>query len=234
MGTENIITEAKAVDLYAPVPVAVHRWFADGAGWAYHPEIDDRVLEEIIRTVTPILYSSENESRGIHQSAAGLLVVEKFPQDDCDDASAVARSPHVLRVAVLSHAVWNACHSPEQAETEWLESDLFRQFGRLSDPKSRGRCESLIVWAKAAPPKSPKPEVCDEPTKQQHAHVDDLAKENGVLAQKNAELRRQIEFLMKAASTRGQRLGTSIILVLVTALLTAALVYMAVVNSGLP
>ena len=136
MGTDNIITKAKAVDLYAPVPVAVHRWFADGAGWAYHPEIDDRVLEEIIRTVTPILYSSENESRGIHQSAVGLLVVEKFPQKNCDDASAVARSPHVLRVAVLNPAVWNGCRSPEQAETEWLESDLFRQFGRLSDPKA--------------------------------------------------------------------------------------------------
>ena len=234
MGTENIITEAKAVDLYAPVPVAVHRWFADGAGWAYHPEIDDRVLEEIIRTVTPILYSSENESRGIHQSAVGLLVVEKFPQENCDDASAVTRSPHVLRVAVLNRAVWNACHSPEQAETEWLESDLFRQFGRLSDPKSRGRCESLIVWAKAATAKLPKPEVCDESTVRQHAHVDDLAKENGVLAQRNAELRRQIEFLRKAAWTGGQRLGALIILVLVTALLTAALVYMAVAKSGLP
>ena len=140
----------------------------------------------------------------------------------------------MLRVAVLTRAVWNACYSPELTEIEWPGDDLFRQFSRLSDPKSRGRCESLIVWAKAAPAKLPKPEVCDESTGRRHAHVDDLTKENGELAQKNAELRRQIEFLRKAASTGGQRLGASIILVLVTALLTAALVYTAVVKSGLP
>ena len=237
MGTENVIMDAKAVDWYAPVPVAVHMWFADGAGWAYHPDISDNVLEEIIRTVTPILYASESESRVTRKCPAGLLVVEKLPQENCDDASAVERSPHVLRVAVLNQPIWEACYPPEQAESDRLCDDLFRQFSRLSYPTKRGRCESLVVWAKAAPApaNSPTHEVIDEPMAlPQQAHVDELTKENVSLKDEIADIRRQNEFLRKNIPTRGQRLFGTIAIVLVTGLLTAAAIYVAVVISGLP
>lgn len=235
MRTENVIMETKGVDLYAPIPVAVHMWFADGAGWAYHPDISDDILEEIIRTVTPVLYSSESKSRVTRKCPAGLLVVEKLPQENCDDASAVERSPHVLRVAVLNQPVWEACYPPEQAENDRLCDDLLRQFSRLSYPTKRGRCESLVVWAKAAPANSPTPEVIDEPMAlPQQAHVDELTKENVSLKDEIADIRRQNEFLRKNIPTRRQRLVSSIAIVLLTAVLTAGAIYVAVVISGLP
>lgn len=237
MGTESVIMDEKSVDWYAVVPVAVHMWFADGAGWAYHPDISDNVLEEIIRTVTPVLYSSESESRVIRKCSAGLLVVEKLPQEYCDDANAVARSPHALRVAVLSQSVLDACFTPEQAESDRLGDDLFRQFGSLLYPTKRGRCESLVVWLKAvpAPANSPTPElVAEPPTASQHAQADDLTKENDLLKQQLADLRRENEYMRKTIPTGGQRLTSAIALVLVTALLTAAATYVAVVMSGLP
>ena len=237
METENVIMGAKAVDWYAPVPVAVHMWFADGAGWAFHPDISDCVLEEIIRTVTPVLYSSESESRVIRKSAAALLVVEKLPQVNCDDASADERSPHVLRVAELNQPVWDACFTPEQTENDRLCDDLFRQFGRLSYPAKRGPYGSLVVWAKVAPARaeSPTSEAIDEPiVSPQQTHVDELTKENGLLKQEITDFRRQNEFLRKNLPTRGQRLVSAIAIVLVTALLTAAAIYVAVAVSGLP
>lgn len=237
METENVIMDAKAVDLFAPVPVAVHMWFADGAGWAYHPDITDDVLEEIIRTVTPVLYSSESESRMTRNCSAGLLVIEKLPQENCDDASATARSPHVLRVAVLKQPVLDVCFTLEENANERLCEDLARQFSRLSYPTKRGRCESLVVWAKTAPaPASPPtPDVVHEPAVlPQTSQVDELMKENGLLKQEAWDLRRQNEFLRKSISTRRQRVVNAIAIILVTALLTAAAIYVAVVNSGSP
>ncbi len=237
MGTENVIMDAKTVDWYARVPVAVHMWFADGAGWAYHPAISDNVLEEVIRTVTPVLYSSESESRVTGKCPAGLLVVEKLPQENCDDPSAIARSPHVVRVAVLNQPVWDECFTPEEAENDRLCDDLFRQFGRISYPTKRGPCESLVVWAKAAPApaNSATPEVVDEPTvSPQHAHVDELTIEISLLKQETTDLRRQNEYLRKNIPTRRQRLVNTVAIVLVTALLTAAAIYVVLVISGLP
>lgn len=229
--------DAKTVDLYAAVPVAVHMWFADGAGWAYHPDIGDDLLEDIIRTVTPVLYSSESESRVVRKSPAGLLVVEKLPQTNCDDTSAIARSPHALRVAVLNQSKLDTCFTPEQAETDWVGEDLFRQFGSLSCPTKRGRCESLVVWAKAAPvpAKSPTPEAVDQPMASPlHTNNDELTKENVLLKQEIADLRRQNEFLRNMIPSRRQRLMSAIAIVIVTALLTAAAAYVVVTNSGSP
>ncbi len=235
MGAESVIMEAKAVELYAPIPVAVHMWFADGAGWAYHPDIGNDVLEEIIRTVTPVLYSSESESKAIRKCPAGLLVIEKLPQEKCDDASAIARSPHALRVAVVSHSVLGTCFPAEQADTDRFGEQMFRELGRLAYPTKRGRCESLVVWAKAAPPVLPTPDVGGEPAPTpEHVQTDELAKENGSLKQELADLRRENEYLRKTIPTRGQRLFNTMAIVLLTALLTAAAIYVVVVNSGLP
>jgi hypothetical protein len=82
---------------------------------------------------------------------------------------------------------------------------------------------------------SPTSEAIDEPiVSPQQTHVDELTKENGLLKQEITDFRRQNEFLRKNRPTRGQRLVSAIAIVLVTALLTAAAIYVAVAVSGLP
>ena len=156
--------QEKVVALYAPVPVAVHMWFADGAGWAYHPDIGDEVLEEIIRTVTPVLYSSNGQTSLACECQEGLLVVDKVPQENCEDPSAVERSPHTLRVALLSQPVRSACSTEVEPDEKRLCDDIFRQLNKLPSPTKRGPCESLVwVNAESADTATATPEVNDEP-----------------------------------------------------------------------
>ena len=229
--------QEKVVALYTPVPVAVHMWFADGAGWSYHPDIGDEVLEEIIRTVTPILYSSVSETSVVRECQAGLLVVDKVRQETCADPTAIERSPHTLRVALLSAPVWDACSTQEEPDDKRLCDDIFRQFSKLSTPTKRGQCESLVVWVTAEPARTATatPEVIDAATAcPQQAEVDGVTRENSYLKREVADLRRENANLRKAIPPRRQHLASALAIVLVTALLTAAALFLAGLISGSP
>lgn len=222
--------QEKVVALYTPVPVAVHMWFADGAGWAYHPDIGDEVLEEIIRTVTPILYSSMSETSVARECQAGLLVVDKVRQETCADPTAIERSPHTLRVALLSPPVWDACSTRDEPDDKRLCDDIFRQFSKLPTPTKRGQCESLVVWVTAEPARkaTATPEVIDEPKAwPQQAEADALVRENRQLKQDITDLRRENQGLRRTIPTIRQRLASVLAIVLVTALLTAVAIYLA-------
>ena len=232
-----VMMQEKVVALYTPVPAAVHMWFADGAGWAYHPDIGDEVLEEIIRTVTPILYSSMSETSVARKCQAGLLVVDKVRQENCADPGAIERSPHTLRVALLSPPVWDACSTQEEPDDKRLCDDIFRQFSKLPTPTKRGQCESLAVWVTAKPARTATvtPEVIDE-TKAwpQKEEVDDVTRENSHLKREVADLWRENANLRRAVPTRRQRLASALAIVLVTALLTAAALFLSGLISGSP
>ena len=202
-------------------------WFSDGAGWAYHPDIGDEVLEEIIRTVTPILYSSMSETSATRECQAGLLVVDKVRQENCADPSAIERSPHMLRVALLCQPVRGACSTKDEPE---LCDEIFRHLGKLPSPTKRGQCESLVVWvnAESAGTATATPELNDEPKAwPQQAEADALARENKQLKQDVTDLRRENQGLRKTIPTRRQRLASELAIVLVTALITAVAIYLA-------
>ena len=230
------MTQSKGAALYAPVPVAVHMWFADGAGWAFHPDISDEVLEEIIRTVSPVLYSTGSETGAARVCKAGLLVFDKIPQDVCADPSAAERSPQILRVAMLSESTWDACSTKEESDQERLCAEICRQLSKLSSPSKRGRCEPLLVWASAQVASVTKaPDLNDAPVAPPpHAETDDLTKENRQLKQEVADLRRDFQRLRRTMPTGRQRLVSSLAIVLITALLTAAGLFLAGMLSWSP
>ena len=227
--------QSKAAALYTPVPVAVHMWFADGAGWAFHPDIGDEVLEEIIRTVSPVLYSTASEM-GARVCKAGLLVFDKIRQDACADPSAAERCPQMLRVALLSESSWDACSTKEESDQKRLCEELCGQLNKLPSPAKRGRCESLLVWANAqVAPVTKAPDQNDVPiAAPPHAETDDLATENQQLKQEVVFLRREFQKLRRAIPTGRQRLVSALAIVVVTALLTAAGLFLAGLVSWSP
>ncbi len=214
------MTEAKALALYTPVPVAIHMWFADGAGWAFHPDIGETMLEEIVRTVTPDLYSSKSDTSVLRECGAGSLVIEKSRQEQCADPRATERSPHILRVAVL----------PVQAKDVLADTDesgscdeISHQLKNLSAPTKRGQSDLLRIWLAVA-----EPELQAPPEAAARGHVaDDLERENAQLKQDISDLRRANERLRKAIPTRRQRLATTFVILVVSAVLTTVILFLA-------
>src|SRR5262245_3931335 len=81
------------------VPVAVHMWFVDGAGWAYHPNLKPTA---VLGAVNEYLQSGTSQERVYVRFSGGILVGEKLPDENCKDPKAVNRSPFILRFGYLN------------------------------------------------------------------------------------------------------------------------------------
>lgn len=86
--------------------VAIHRWFADGEGWAYHPWYESRQFELLAVLQPELDHRRELEERGRHRSftyyaMGGVLVGDQMSDPDCKDDRAVDRNPTILRALFL-------------------------------------------------------------------------------------------------------------------------------------
>jgi len=83
------------------VPVAVHRWFADGEGWAHDPSLAASSILELMQ-----VFDRELKGFGEEQFAAaaldGWVIGERRCDPDTEDPLAKHRSPTVFRVAFLN------------------------------------------------------------------------------------------------------------------------------------
>jgi hypothetical protein len=109
-----------------PGAIAIHRWFAQGAGWSYHPWFQSRMYE-FLKAITPELDGRGEilaKNAGIHvidcQALGGFLIGEQVPDPDCPDPLAAERCPTILRVAFLREM-------PEDGKVEAIRAEL-RQF----------------------------------------------------------------------------------------------------------
>jgi hypothetical protein len=86
--------------------VAIHRWFAQGEGWAYHPWYDQRIAE-LLAALKPVLdRRKELERCGGSQPSyipamGGTLFVIHERDDKCPDQAALHRYPTILRAVYL-------------------------------------------------------------------------------------------------------------------------------------
>jgi hypothetical protein len=88
----------KPFDQSMEYPVAVHRWFSSGEGWAYHPDLSGFV-RELADTV-----KQELEGRTPHFGkpwSHGYLLGCQIPDSECPDSRARGRAPAILRVVSL-------------------------------------------------------------------------------------------------------------------------------------
>ncbi|MCS6850414.1 MAG: hypothetical protein NZ700_04510 [Gemmataceae bacterium] len=89
--------------------VAIHRWFADGEGWAYHPWFRER-LDALLAAVKPELdrrsdlRMDDRADRVFVQEAMGGFLLGQMEHDrNCSDPKARGRAPTILRVVFLSN-----------------------------------------------------------------------------------------------------------------------------------
>jgi hypothetical protein len=118
-------------------PVAIHLWFADGDGWAYHPALSGDTFQWIVKEVQKHLHSSKDkESINIRSTQRQCrLVGYKMPQKDCEDPKAKNRSPFVLRVAYLANET--LADVPPQ--------EVHNRLKELHPPTKRGQNASLEI-----------------------------------------------------------------------------------------
>jgi hypothetical protein len=64
------------------VPVAVHRWFAEGEGWAYYPKWEKKI-EQLVQLLDPYLKSPDTKKDFQRSSSGRILIVQKLPDDEC-------------------------------------------------------------------------------------------------------------------------------------------------------
>lgn len=223
------MTQADALALYTPVPVAIHMWFADGAGWAYHPDLNDEVLETIIRAVTPDLYSSETEAGALRFSEAGMLVVKKSRQAECKDPRAQERNPHLLRVAFFSPLAWDRCARLNGSDEDHFCRGISAQLAKLVLPLKRGPSDDLKIWVAAETPQSlPMLAAADDQTKESEhqSAIESLSRDNTQLKQDNSDLRRINAHLRRAVPTTWQRLAATAVIAMLTAIATTAVLFL--------
>jgi hypothetical protein len=138
------------------VPYAVHRWFASGEGWAYHPDID---LKQVRRWATRILANRSDvwqptpDGEQVHEALEKeqlpcdtghnlCLVYRHYADKECPDPRAKQRFPTVLIVALA--------HDLNDAEIKEVQ----KQLGALRDedlPQQPGRQDTLKLIVKRIP-----------------------------------------------------------------------------------
>jgi hypothetical protein len=114
--------------------VAVHRWFAKGEGWAYHPDLGDK-LQLAIGEVADHLKSSKINDQFVLSSGRGTLVGEKFPDDECNNPRALNRHPFILRLAFLNE------RSPDKDTIKVVRERLTQ----LALPTEQGESDDLAI-----------------------------------------------------------------------------------------
>ncbi len=138
------------------VPYAVHRWFASGEGWAYHPDID---LKQVRSWATRILANRsdvwqptpdgeqvrealEKEQLPCDTGHNLCLVYRHYADKECPDPRAKQRFPTVLIVALA--------HDLNDAEIKEVQ----KQLSALRDedlPQQPGRQDTLKLIVKRIP-----------------------------------------------------------------------------------
>src|SRR5438876_1003681 len=120
-------------------PVAVHRWYADLEGWAYHARLSEH-LPALIDAI-------DGELKGRAGAAfskpwpLGWLVGENVADPDCPNPNAVRRDPTIFRVVALGQ-------QPTPAERDRLLLAL----RRLPLPAARGPRPDLQVQVPSRQP----------------------------------------------------------------------------------
>lgn len=140
------------------VPYAVHRWFASGEGWAYHPHLD---LRQVQKWAAQILTNREHlwqftpdsnqlrEARGKEEISVDAehklcLVYRHYADTECPDPKAQHRFPTVLIVALA--------HDLNDAEIEEVQKQL-SALGDEALPQGAGCRDSLkLVVSRIATP----------------------------------------------------------------------------------
>jgi hypothetical protein len=150
------------------VPYAVHRWFASGEGWAYHPDID---LKQVRSWATRILANRSDvwqptpDGEQVHEALEKeqlscdtghnlCLVYRHYADKECPDPRAKQRFPTVLIVALA--------HDLNDAEIKEVQ----KQLSALRDedlPQQPGRQDTLKLTVKriAAPTANDQPVTPD-------------------------------------------------------------------------
>jgi hypothetical protein len=163
------------------VPYAVHRWFASGEGWAYHPDID---LKQVRSWATRILANRSDvwqptpDGEQVHEALEKeqlscdtghnlCLVYRHYADKECPDPRAKQRFPTVLIVALA--------HDLNDAEIKEVQ----KQLSALHDkdlPQQPGRQDTLKLTVKriAAPSANDQPVTPDNipASNQPDAHPD--------------------------------------------------------------
>lgn len=103
--------------------IAIHRWFAQGEGWSYHPWFQSR-LQEFLTVIKPelegrgeILPKSGGARMIECQALGGFLIGEQVFDPECPDPLAAGRCPTILRVAFLEAR-------PEAGNDEKIRAEL--------------------------------------------------------------------------------------------------------------
>lgn len=125
--------------------LAIHRWFADGEGWAWSPrhlgEVPDEPLGPVLRD-RPVPPGGRTGLLGYR----GLwLVYHHLADDEPEDPKAVGRHPSVLRVVAL----------PARPRSEF-QQELIERLRQVPLPKQRGENPDLVLsvppgWLEATP-----------------------------------------------------------------------------------
>lgn len=92
--------------------VAVHRWFQDGEGWAFHPWFQDH-FQELLASCNQLLRNRPHpdQVKGAQAEAPWshndryCLLVDHSPDPDCPDSRAVSRSPSIFRAVLVSASI---------------------------------------------------------------------------------------------------------------------------------
>ena len=140
-------------------PVAVHRWFRRGEGWAYHPVMEPR-LDKLMLILKSRLDSRatlavESAERFSLPWSQGALVGCQVRDSNCPDPQAQNRHPTILRVALVPRDVkpeardavlakLSALDAAEPGENSCLK--LFVNAGELISNKTRQ--PSVGSWTK--------------------------------------------------------------------------------------
>jgi hypothetical protein len=211
--------------------VAIHMWFADGDGWAYHPKLHGKTFQNIVKGVGKHLHSVNNSESIDLDYEAGKLIGDKSPQEDVKDPKAIRRSPFVLRVAWVPRE-FLVTLSLETVRKRLKELELPGQRGECKelvislDPEAEASQEGELVQGDTALPDKPKRTRTQEPNIVEDYDLDQSTYEPPLFQDrrcpncqkaeaKNDKLGRKIEALMvenealivKAASATGKLWG---------------------------
>jgi hypothetical protein len=136
--------ETAPVDEEKDIPIAlgaviIHRWFADGAGWAYHPTYGDhrlrivKVLGDELSNQRQKLEAGNGRHRFVRMIEEGVLLGEVVDDLACPDPMAAGRHPTILRAVLLQGK------PSKDYQERWL-----KHLARL-DPPYPGTNYSLMI-----------------------------------------------------------------------------------------
>ncbi len=120
-------------------PVAIHRWFADGEGWAYHPWYESQ-KHELLATLKDTLdcrgnpESSDSRRTFSYKAMGGILFGEQIRDLTCPDVEAAGRFPTILRAVFLRS-------EPLQKDKDLIAKRLARLQAERPGPDSKLKIE---------------------------------------------------------------------------------------------